>query len=415
MKIMKFLMSTMILVAVLMVVGFPLQQTMAKDNTIIVDISKKSQIPNAKKKSWNFYNNSKSFVVVGKYHSVIENYLSEKIKKTYKLEWIPTLDTESTKSIKQYKEAITYLSKIVSDIREKTNYVMNQYSSYFDVAKINKDAQKALVVADYASKHMTYGFDYTNSDDTKGLSDYRRIYENTYIGVCQDSAYALIDICKALGYKTKFFMCRAGGRAPLVVGDKTVDVGHAWMCIAAVDIDGTKYWQSIEGTAYAYTLTWDSPDNLPYEKDFIDYHYQPCQDIESIESSGIHDPSELGFKLGKKIFGNKMDGEGCIYAKVGDVFEIPLTYGEIVEREGLKVDKEDDVWKITILDVFEYAGDFDESGEEEGSLIVPISIKMPVFYDEEIDPEDENNTILYNGMGEIYLPLSEWDFIVKKS
>lgn len=401
MKIKKFFTSTMILTMLIVIFAFPLQQTMAKKNITFIDVSKKSQIPNGKKQCWEYYNNKQPFIIDGKYHSIVENYLTKKIKETYKLEWIPPVHTESKKKIKQYTDAIKYLSMIVSDIREQTDYIMNHYSSYFDEIGVNKDAQKALVVGDYAFRHMAYGTDYKIT----GLLDYEYIYKNKYVGKCQASSSALIDICKALGYKTKLFSCED---AQISTGE-----GHAWMCIAAVNIDGTKYWQGINGSSESFSLVWNAPDRLRYQSDYNDYYYLP----QHIDDVNAYDPSEPGFDFGKKIFGDKLDGESCIYTKVGDVFEIPCTYGDIVEGEedGLKVEKTDDIWRITILDVFEHSEDFDESGEEEGSLIVPISIKMPVFYDEEIDPEDDVNGYLYDGITGVFLPLTEWDFIVRKS
>ena len=79
----------------------------------------------------------------------------------------------------------------------------------------------------------------------KGYSEseaYKAIYQGTYKGVCGESSNRLYDICEVLGVKA--------GLASNAKED------HAWLCIAAVDKNGRKYWQGVPATSYARCLSW---------------------------------------------------------------------------------------------------------------------------------------------------------------
>lgn len=113
------------------------------------------------------------------------------------------------------------------------------------IQKATKSQKIALILETYCDMNMKY------NKNSKGRpvhgeggvkNCYKAIYQGTYKGVCGESSNRLYDICEVLGVKA--------GLASNAKED------HAWLCIAAVDKNGRKYWQGVPATSYARCLSW---------------------------------------------------------------------------------------------------------------------------------------------------------------
>ena len=103
--------------------------------------------------------------------------------------------------------------------------------------------KKAVLLELYARNRMQYSYDtnknalFNNKNGT-----YKNILSGTYKGVCGESAMVLHGICHELNIQSKIADCE--------------DMNHAWLCIAATDSDGSRYWQGVRGTSFAYNMKW---------------------------------------------------------------------------------------------------------------------------------------------------------------
>ena len=113
------------------------------------------------------------------------------------------------------------------------------------IKKATKSQKIALILETYCDMNMKY------NKDSKGRpvhgeggvkNRYKAIYQGTYKGVCGESSERLYEICEVIGVK-----------AGLASNPKE---NHEWLCIAAVDKNGKKYWQGVPASSYARCLLW---------------------------------------------------------------------------------------------------------------------------------------------------------------
>ena len=107
------------------------------------------------------------------------------------------------------------------------------------IKKATKSQKIALILETYCDMNMKY------NKDSKGRpvhgeggvkNRYKAIYQGTYKGVCGESSERLYEICEVIGVK-----------AGLASNPKE---NHEWLCIAAVDKNGKKYWQGVPASSY---------------------------------------------------------------------------------------------------------------------------------------------------------------------
>lgn len=113
------------------------------------------------------------------------------------------------------------------------------------IKKATKSQKIALILETCCDMNMKY------NKDSKGRpvhgeggvkNRYKAIYQGTYKGVCGESSERLYEICEVIGVK-----------AGLASNPKE---NHEWLCIAAVDKNGKKYWQGVPASSYARCLLW---------------------------------------------------------------------------------------------------------------------------------------------------------------
>ena len=113
------------------------------------------------------------------------------------------------------------------------------------IKKATKSQKIALILETYCDMNMKYNKD-SKGRPVHGESGvknrYKAIYQGTYKGVCGESSERLYEICEVIGVK-----------AGLASNPKE---NHEWLCIAAVDKNGKKYWQGVPASSYARCLLW---------------------------------------------------------------------------------------------------------------------------------------------------------------
>ena len=142
------------------------------------------------------------------------------------------------------------------------------------IAKCTPSQKKALILQVYLRSRMTYS--YKNKGDyfyhRKSNSQYAKLYNGTFKGVCADGAHMATDIANATGFTAK------------CVGSP--EMNHAWCIVKATDTNNNDYWQGIFATSDAYNLKNDFNINKDhYTESYMSKHlYSPTRSmIVSIE------------------------------------------------------------------------------------------------------------------------------------
>lgn len=145
---------------------------------------------------------------------------------------------------------ITYKFKLYRTA-EFQNSDYENYPSYSEsemYEKLTTSQKKALILEAYMRSHSHYG-DPGNNDyyrHRNSNAQFKKLYNNTFKGVCADGAAVATDIGKAIGLTTKY------------IG--SMDMDHAWCVVKAIDENGNPYWHGIYTTSYGFSLTTGLPN-----------------------------------------------------------------------------------------------------------------------------------------------------------
>ena len=145
---------------------------------------------------------------------------------------------------------ITYKFKLYRTA-EFQNSDYENYPSYSEsemYEKLTTSQKKALILEAYMRSHSHYG-DPGNNDyyrHRNSNAQFKKLYNDTFKGVCADGAAVATDIGKAIGLTTKY------------IG--SMDMDHAWCVVKAIDENGNPYWHGIYTTSYGFSLTTGLPN-----------------------------------------------------------------------------------------------------------------------------------------------------------
>ena len=127
--------------------------------------------------------------------------------------------------------------------------------------------KKALVLEVYFRTRMTYSAadDYYRNRNSNTY--FKKLYNGTFKGVCEDGTAMAYDICQYLGVKANY----AGSD----------DLNHSWCGIWVTDKNGTSYWHGIYTTSYGYNLKSSVPQNNRKltKKQVENNYYNPYQTL----------------------------------------------------------------------------------------------------------------------------------------
>lgn len=133
---------------------------------------------------------------------------------------------------------------------ENSDY--ESYPSYSEsemYEKLTTSQKKALILEAYVHSRSHYG-DPGNDNDyyhhRNSNAQFKKLYNDTFKGVCADGAAMATDIGKAVGLTTKY------------IG--SMDMDHAWCVVKAIDENGNPYWHGIYTTSYGFSLTTGLPN-----------------------------------------------------------------------------------------------------------------------------------------------------------
>ena len=154
------------------------------------------------------------------------------------------------------------------------NYGLGQSIKSYTVDDILKNyttsQKKALILEVYFRQRMSYsgaakGSYASYKIGTKSNTEFKKLYNGTFKGVCADGANIAYDICQYLGIKA----CYAG----------SMNINHGWCGIWATDKNGVSYWHGIFTTSYPYSLKASAPVEKHYnmtEAQVKKYLYSPA-------------------------------------------------------------------------------------------------------------------------------------------
>lgn len=148
----------------------------------------------------------------------------------------------------------------------------NAYPNYSEsemYEKLTTSQKKALILEAYVHSRSHYG-DPGNDNDyyhhRNSNAQFKKLYNDTFKGVCADGAAVATDIGKAVGLTTKY------------IG--SMDMDHAWCVVKAIDENGNPYWHGIYTTSHAFSLTTGLPNikeaNGYKENTLRKYLHAPC-------------------------------------------------------------------------------------------------------------------------------------------
>lgn len=135
---------------------------------------------------------------------------------------------------------------------EFANSDYESYPSYSEsemYEKLTTSQKKALILEAYVHSRSHYG-DPGNDNDyyhhRNSNTQFKKLYNDTFKGVCADGAAMATDIGKAVGLTTKY------------IG--SMDMDHAWCVVKAIDENSNPYWHGIYTTSYGFSLTTGLPN-----------------------------------------------------------------------------------------------------------------------------------------------------------
>ena len=146
---------------------------------------------------------------------------------------------------------ITYEFKLVRTA-EFQNSDYKSYPSYSETEmyeKLTTSQKKALILEVYVHSRSHYGEPGKNNSyyrHRNSNTQFKKLYNDTFKGVCADGAAIAADIGKAVGLTTKY------------IGSMEMD--HAWCVVKATDENGNPYWHGIYTTSHGYSLTTGLPN-----------------------------------------------------------------------------------------------------------------------------------------------------------
>ena len=162
-----------------------------------------------------------------------------------------------------------YLTRIHESYSNKPDTTYSTYSESEMYEKLTTSQKKALILEAYI--HSRSDYKTSNKDDyyqnRKSNTQFKKLYNGTFKGVCADGAAMATDIGKAVGLTTKY------------IGSMEMD--HAWCVVKAIDKNGNPYWHGIYTTSGGHNLKMSLPSikdvNGYKEKDIIKYLYTPSR------------------------------------------------------------------------------------------------------------------------------------------
>lgn len=146
---------------------------------------------------------------------------------------------------------ITYEFKLVRTA-EFQNSDYKSYPSYSEsemYEKLTTSQKKALILEAYIYSRSHYGEPGKNNSyyrHRNSNTQFKKLYNGTFKGVCADGAAVATDIGKAVGLTTKY------------IGSMEMD--HAWCVVKAIDETGNPYWHGIYTTSHGFSLTTGLPN-----------------------------------------------------------------------------------------------------------------------------------------------------------
>ncbi len=113
--------------------------------------------------------------------------------------------------------------------------------------------KKALILEVYFRQRMQFSYPAKDiyAKHNNSNTEFKKLYNGTFKGVCADGAEIAYDICQYLGIKA----CYAG----------SMDINHGWCGIWVTDKNGVSYWHGIYTTAYPYSLKSSAPVSKHYK------------------------------------------------------------------------------------------------------------------------------------------------------
>ena len=174
--------------------------------------------------------------------------------------------------LEKKNNSVKYIFRLHCDYEDINQNVVKTPDSFtIDevIAKCTPSQKKALILQVYLRSRMTYS--YKNKGDyfyhRKSNSQYAKLYNETFKGVCADGAHMATDIANATGFTAK------------CVGSP--EMNHAWCIVKATDANNNDYWQGIFATSDAYNLKNSlniSKDN--YTESYLSKHlYSPAKSM----------------------------------------------------------------------------------------------------------------------------------------
>lgn len=169
---------------------------------------------------------------------------------------------DMTKKTKVDTSKYTVIAKLW---REDANYNPLSYLSEDDVIKTYTPSQKkALIIETYCIARMTYsGANMGDYHYHRGSNaQFKKLYNGTFKGVCQDGAEMAEDIANAVGLTAKTVI--------------STQIDHGWCVIKTTDKNGTTYWHGVD--AYTVTDSHNLKNTAPVNKNMTQaqvekYHY----------------------------------------------------------------------------------------------------------------------------------------------
>lgn len=174
--------------------------------------------------------------------------------------------------LEKKNNSVKYIFRLHCDYEDINQNVVKTPDSFtIDevIAKFTPSQKKALILQVYLRSRMTYS--YKNKGDyfyhRKSNSQYAKLYNGTFKGVCADGAHMATDIANATGFTAK------------CVGSP--EMNHTWCIVKTTDANNNDYWQGIFATSDAYNLKNDFNINKDhYTESYMSKHlYSPTRSM----------------------------------------------------------------------------------------------------------------------------------------
>ena len=174
--------------------------------------------------------------------------------------------------LEKKNNSVKYIFRLHCDYEDiNQNIIKTPDSLTIDevIAKCTPSQKRAFILEIYLRNRMTYS--YKNKGDyayhRKSNSQYAKLYNGTFKGVCADGANMATDIANATGFTTK------------CIGSS--ELNHAWCIVKTTDTNNNDYWQGIFATSDAYNMNKNfNPNKNSYTKSYLSKHlYSPAKSM----------------------------------------------------------------------------------------------------------------------------------------